>query len=365
MLEKLCADKTIGHAALRWLVADSLARNDLSSAEKFSRQVLASPLAGTDDRLQFLTILRKSQNPEFKAYLGTLQQAAATNAPQMYAICAWMISDGQAEAAAAWLNSCPAKVRLEMPVPLALVDCYLALKDWRDLDTFLQEQKWADLEFLRYAFLSRAAAELNQRMAADAQWRSAVRQAGERLGPLTALLTLASNWGHQQAKEDLLWQVAQRFPKDRWALRELERTYLAAGSTAGLNKVYATRVSFNPNDLVAKNNLAATSLLLKLNLPQAHALAKELYAKHPEEAVVASTYAFSLHLQHRTKEGLAALRKLKPELLETPVPALYYGLLLADSGEATEAARYLALAQKGEMLPEEKALIAAAVKGSS
>jgi hypothetical protein len=42
--------------------------------------------------------------------------------------------------------------------------------------------------------------------------------------------------------------------------------------------------------------------------------------------------------------------------------ALYYGLLLVANGETNKAGRYLAIAQKSSLLPEEKALAAEAVK---
>jgi len=162
----------------------------------------------------------------------------------------------------------------------------------------------------------------------------------------------------------LLWQVAQRFPREKWALLELKRLYFATGNTLGLNKLFAALASFDPKDFEARNNLAATSLLLKLNLPKAHELAKEVYIQHPEEAIVISTYAYSLHLQGRSKEGLAALEGLKPEALENPSVALYYGVLLVALGETNKASKYLGIAQRAFLLPEEKALLAEAVKGS-
>ena len=193
-LERLRASTNVGPVALRWLVAESLRRDDFSTAERFSRQLLADPHSVPDDRLQHLSILHQSRNPEFKAYLAELQKHSLTNATEVYGISAWMISHGLADDALAWLTAFPAKLRNEQPVPLALVDCYLARKDWRGLDTSLQEQKWGDLEFLRFAFLSRAAAELNQKLAADARWRKAIREADDRLGPLTALLGMATVW---------------------------------------------------------------------------------------------------------------------------------------------------------------------------
>jgi predicted Zn-dependent protease len=361
-LERLRASTNVGPVALRWLVTESLGRNDLPTAERFSRQLLTNSHSVPDDRLQHLTILQKSRNPEFNAYLRAQQKNALTNAAEVYGISTWMIGHGLADDALAWLTGCPAKLRAEQPVPLALVDCYLARKDWLGLDTSLQEQKWGDLEFLRFAFLSRAAAELNQKLAADARWRTAIRDADERLGPLIALLSMANSGGRSEAREDLLWRIAQRFPRERWALRELEQLYLTAGNTHSLNKVYSTMASYAPQNFSAQNNLAATSLLLKLNLPEAHELAKEVFARHPQEPIVTSTYAFSLHLQGRTKEGLALLDKLDAKALETPSVALYYGLLLAAAGETNKAGKYLDIARKSELLPEEKVLAAEALK---
>ena len=362
-LEGLSASTNVGAVALRWLVADSLGRAEPSSARRLSRKLLADPHSVFDDRLQHLTILKRAQDAEFKDYLATLQSRALTNAAEVYAVSAWMIANGFADEALDWLGSCPARLRAEQPVPLALVDCYLARKDWVGLQTSLQEQKWDDLEFLRFAFLSRAAAGLNQKWGVEGNWRMAVQEADDRLGPLMALLNLAATWGRDQAREDVLWRIAQRFPRERWTLGELERLYLAAGNTRGLNRVYSTMEGYTPKSFVTENNLAATSLLLKINLPRTYERARDIFSQHPKEAIVASTYAFSLHLQGRTREGLAVLQKLKPEALETPAVALYYGLLLSAAGHTNQGAKYLSLARKSKLLPEEQALATEALKG--
>jgi predicted Zn-dependent protease len=226
------------------------------------------------------------------------------------------------------------------------------------------DQKWRDLEFLRFAFLSRASEEEQQELAAAARWRSAVREADNQLGALTALLNMAKSWKRIQAEEDVLLQIGQYYRRERWASRDLERLYLAAGDTRGLNKLYAMRAEYDSTNYVAQNNLAATSLLLNLNLPHAHELAKELYQSHPDDPVITSTYAYSMHLQGRTQAGLTALEKLKPETLELPGVALYYGVLSAASDQPTTAAKYLNLAKKGQLLPEEKALLEEALKAA-
>ena len=362
-LDRLRANPNLGSVALRWLITDSLRQDDLATAQQFSQQLLAGPQAAPGDRLQHLTILRQSNSPEFTSFLGVTQKNAQTNASEIYGLSAWMISQNLVDEALVWLTNCPVKIRAEQPVPLAIVDCYLTKKDWGRLDTFLQEQKkWADRECLRLAFLSLAAAELKQNLAAEARWRAAVREAGERLGPLTALLAMAESWKREKAQEDLLWLIAQRFPGERWTLRELNRIYLANGNTYGLNKLYSATAGYDSKNYVAQNNLAATSFLLKLNLPRAHELAKEVFTQHPEEPIVASTYAYSLHLQGRTQEGLAVLTKQKTEALEIPSVALYYGLLLSASGETNKADKYLGIAAQSKLLPEEKALLTNATR---
>ena len=85
------------------------------------------------------------------------------------------------------------------------------------------------------------------------------------------------------------------------------------------------------------------------------------YQRH-KEAIITSTYAYSLHLQGRTREGLAALEKLKAESIEMPQVALYYGVLLSASGDTNKARKYLDLAQYADVLPEENALLTAAAK---
>ena len=122
---------------------------------------------------------------------------------------------------------------------------------------------------------------------------------------------------------------------------------------------YAEGFSRSPQNVSLKNNLAATALLLKTNLPQAGQWAAEVYAQRTNDPVIVSTYAYALHLQGRNSEGLDALQKLKPSQLEQPAVALYYGILLSAAGKAGEAAPYLQIARsRGQLLPEEKQLLA-------
>jgi len=362
-LEDLSANTNRRPVALRWLAASSLKKNDLATAKKYSTELISDPRAVMDDRLQHLTILRAAKDSDLDSALRSVQSEAAKTPREIYATTEWMVVHGMAEPAIQWVTNCPATVRAQQPVPLALVDCYVATRNWRGLENFLQDQKkWDDLEFLRLAFLSRAADEQRETLASEARWKAAVREAGDRLGSLNALLNLATVWHRDKAREDLLWLIGQRFPRERWVYEDLKRLYGQNANTRGLFKLYSALASFDPQNTEAKNNLAATSMLLKLNLSTAHELAKEVHTERPNDAIAASTYAYSLHLQGRTKEGITTMEKLKPEVLENPPIALYYGFLLSAAGQTNKAGKYLELARTATVLPEETNLLAQAGK---
>jgi predicted Zn-dependent protease len=360
VLERLSTNHNLGPLALRWRIVQSVRQQDFTKAESLSRQLLLDPRASVEDRLEHLSLLQQSGRSEFTNFLQSLQAGATTNAAQLYALSEWMGTHELADDALAWLGGFDVHLRQAQPVPLARANLLLAKQDWPGLADLIRDQQWPDLEFLRLAFLARAAWGQNQSVAGDAHWRGAVRAAGGKLGPLTLLLSLAVEWGRDP--EDLLWQIGQRFPREQWALLELEKQYHAAGNTRGLNKVYSALMGTKPNQMNStnKNNFATSSLLLKVNLARAHEIARDLYDHAPGDSVIASTYAYSLHLQGRTEDGLAVLKNCRRESLETPTVALYYGVLLSAAGHPEQARRFLALAQNAPLLPEENELLAEA-----
>jgi cellulose synthase operon protein C len=355
-LESLRQSTNLGTVALGWLVEDCLRRQDRTAAAAWSAQLVAHPRCTTEARLQHLNLLMPGKGPEFTSYLESFKQRASTNVAEVRSLCAWLIQHERAVEALRWLTNLPPATRTQQPVPLATAEAYVALKDWSAVEGFLAGQRWADLEFMRLAFLSQAFLQ-KKAISAPTLWRSAVRETHDRLGPQVILLNLADSWQRPQDKEDLLWHVYQRHPEERWTLRELARLYQAQGNTRGLNKLFGVLAELDPKDFQARNNLAATSLLLKLDLPKAYELARDLHTERPDDAIIATTYAFALHLRGNTGEGLAVLQKLKPEALEDPPLALYYGVLLSASGQPAQARKYLDLTPPAKLLPEEKQLM--------
>jgi hypothetical protein len=360
-LERLRQSTNLGALALHSLVANCLHRGDFTTAMAWSKLLVAHPRCTSEDHLQHLDLLLPGNGHEFASYLASLKQGAITNVARVRDLSLWLIQHDRAGEAIQWLTNLPPATRAQQPVPLAIAECYLALKDWPAVENFLIDQRWVELEFMRLAFLSQAA--LQQRgKSAQARWQSAVREAGDHLGRLAMLLNLTQAWKRSDDEAHLLWHIFERHPGERWTLRELARLYQGEGNTAGINKVFTALAGLNPKDLPAKNNVAATSLLLNRAVEKALALAKEVHTEKPEDPVFASTYAFALHLSGRTAEGLAVLGKLKPEALEDPSVALYYGVLLSAANESQKAKMFLELAQRAPLLPEEKALLQAALR---
>jgi len=365
-LEQFCADTNFAAAALRSLATDRLARNDLPGTECYATQLLATAQATLSDRLQYLGVLQKLHRPELAAQLKSTQFLAGTNGLAAAEVASWMMVNDRRTDSYLWLTNLPPNLQSQWPVRLAFVNYFYTEQDWTGLRSYTSSGNWGETDFLRAAFLSQAWSRLGDALVADSVWQTAVGETGGRFGALTALLDLSRRWQMaESASDDLLWRIVQNFPRERWAQQDLERRYFVAGNTAKLKQLYARELAFSPEDISLKNNLAATMLLLKDNLPRACQLANGAFVQRPEDPVVVSTYAYSLHLQGRTQDGVAALEKLKPESLAEPSVALYYGVLLSALHETNQAAPFLAIARtKGQLLPEEIKLLTNASKSA-
>jgi Flp pilus assembly protein TadD len=137
----------------------------------------------------------------------------------------------------------------------------------------------------------------------------------------------------------------------------LEYNYSTAGNTVGLKRVVDKMVEDDPSDSKARNNSIMLAFLLGQAKETDSQAARELFVRNPGDPTYASTYAYSLYLQHRIDDALKVMRSLSAEQLEEPATAAYYGFLLAAKGEKTEAAKFLDLAERASLLPEEKHLV--------
>jgi hypothetical protein len=365
-LRQLRSDPVYGAEALRGLIKDRLAQKDAAGAGGYSTELLASPQAGLRDQLQNLEILRLQKDDSWRARLESIQQSGRTNAPVAAEISGWMLANDLSGNVLNWLATLPLPIQNEPALLLRQAEAYQVTGDWQGLRDFASQGNWGEWEYLRYAALAHAAAQLGAPYVARNNWDRAVndKTAGNRAA-LEKLAELAARWQLKPEMTELLERLVRDFPEDNEAVRGLTQIYFGTGNTAALHQLYARLTAAFSTNADYQNNLTATALLLQTNLPQAQRWAAEAYAVSPGNQQVVIDYAYALHLQHRDAEGIAALEKLKPEELARPSPALYYGVLLASRGKAGEAVPWLKIAQAKTnlLLPEERQLLASALGG--
>jgi len=242
------------------------------------------------------------------------------------------------------------------PTTLLIAECDEVTKDWKGLNAWLEKQRWSEMEFLRHAFMCRALRGQQLEDTAKTEWEQALRSANAQKQSLVMLLRLASEWRWVTEGVDLLQTYVSRYPEEKWASRALTQTYISGGQTRSLVQLFSQELKRNPADLAAKNNLATVALLLNAQELKPNDLAREVYEKAPTNASFAATYAFSLYQQKKSGEALKIMRQLKPQELEFPSIAGYYGVILKATGDTADAKIYLDKAVKTRLLPEEQKL---------
>jgi predicted Zn-dependent protease len=355
---KLTQDPRFGCEAMHALVRDAVAHKQSARAMALSTELQSKPCVKFRDRLEHLEILKKAQSPEVDAFLARLLPEAEKSAGDVFQLTAWMLQNDRAEAASQWLLRLPPQIKGKQPVRSAIADTYVARKEWTNLESFLANQNWGDLDPLRLALVSRALKEQGDKRKSRTTWNTAVHRASPQAETLMLLLRASESWGWSEETEDVLWRLKERPKYVGWSLKNLYARYEERGDTRSLHKVVSELIRLNPADDGAKNNFCVFSLLLDIHTDKAADYARELYQKYPTNSTVVTTYAFALHKQKKNKQAMEILKILSPEQLKEPSVAAYYGIILAESGNAAQADHYLKLAQTARLLPEERALLA-------
>ena len=357
-LQQVSSDPAHRRDALRNLAAAARKKNDPALALTYSRPLLAESPVAFDDRLLHLLLLKESGSSEMSDYLASLETLAARDVKDLSILGSWLRGHQMSDEALHWLLNLPTTTQAKRAATELIAECYADQGGWTNVQSTLESGNWGDQEFIRLALLARAHRELNQKFGTHSDWQAAVNAAAGRLKALYVLLDMARAWHWADERDELAWRIIQEFPSERQVLAMLEKNYSATGNTPGLLKVYAALMKYDSPDAVAKNNFAAISLLLNRQLNEAGEIARDNFQLHPQDSVIVSTYAFSLHLQGKTGEGLKLLSQLKPDELRQPGVATYYGVLLAAAGQTNQALEHLDLAaQAPQLLPEEKTLI--------
>jgi predicted Zn-dependent protease len=366
-LQRIIADPQIGSLrcqAMRELVADAVRNKQTETAIKLCDQLVRDTNSVFSDNLLRLEVLRDAKDPNFKATLATIQTQATNELATAYELGVWQMAKLSPTDALVWVRSLSMNLQTNQMMFMLAADCQNLQEDWQGLQASLIKQNWAGLDFLRHALLARALRGQELAAAAKTEWELAVKATNNRKQSLTVLLRSATQWGWNAEMEEILWTIVNQYPGETWAFRALNEALYANGRTRPLMMLYSQELKHSPTDLDMKNNLATTALLLDAQEVNPHALAREVYEKASTNAVYASTYAFSLHLQKKNTEALQVLQKLSPKQLENPSIAGYYGLVLKAAGDPSKAKAYLAWASKAKLLPEEQKLFDRAKAGT-
>jgi tetratricopeptide (TPR) repeat protein len=367
-LNELRANPDLHCPALRELMLDAARFNRTNDALSFSEELIQQTNSLFTDKLLRLQLLRAAGAPEFDSSLVAFQQEAATDLAKTCDLGLWEMTKTSPTNAMAWLLTLPDQTATNLAVARMVADCRLFTKDWTGLKTGIEQQDWGELEFMRHAYLARALRGLNLTDSAKTEWGQALKPvAGNKQG-LIILLNLANAWNWPNEVEDLLSTILSQYPSETWAFKSLSELLFRQGRTRSLMALFNQQLKSKPADLETKNNLAMTALLLEAQELKPHALALEVYQKAPTNTSFASTYAFSLSVQDKDDQALKVLEALKPEDLERPSIAGYYGLVLQKTGDTAKAQKYLAIALNTNylknLLPEERAKFEKAKSGS-
>jgi tetratricopeptide (TPR) repeat protein len=362
-LELLRTDRQWGLLATRSLVAESLGRKDYEQAEILSRQVLTNAQSSFSDRILHLAILNAKHSANFQAFLTETEQLAKGNFFEVGELASWMNTSGHAQQSRDWLNSLPPQFIQQGLLPIALADAYVALGKWNELESSLERGRWPGLEHIRLAMMALAASKLSNESGVSLAWHNAVQFASRSPGDLNMLSKLSAAWGWKEKTEEVLWAATWKYPDQSWPTTSLNNLYAGQHNTAGLRRVAQTNFQRNPKDNQAGNDYAMLSLLLDMDVTKAHEIAAQIFTAAPKNPLFASTHAFSLYKQGRTREALAILRNLGLDQLDNPAIAVYYGIMLSASGDAETARHYLDKSSQAFLLPEELAMVARAKAG--
>ncbi|HTZ21994.1 MAG TPA: hypothetical protein VMC06_14005, partial [Opitutaceae bacterium] len=190
-------------------------------------------------------------------------------------------------------------------------------------------------------------------------WKEILILNKQNLPGLRVLLRLATLWGMDHEISATLRCIAQSYPDETWALQQLALHYHQRKDTAGLRDTFALGIELHPEDREMQSDWVMASLLLEKGPPASPVAqkAQKLYASEPDNAYFATIQAFSLWRQQQAGAALTLMEKLPSAELEKPGRALFYGALLVATRNSPLAYRYLTLAEKAPLLPEEASLL--------
>jgi len=292
--------------------------------------------------------------------LEKVKPVAARNPVELGMLMDWMNENGLSAEVLKWMDKLPAAATARPPAAIAISSAFSDQKNWSRLRRWTRSESWGEEDYLRLAYQGFAARQSRQ-SSADAEfatlWRAAIHAAADRSDRDIKLARLATKWNLPSESEEV-WSRLSRTPASRReALDALYKLYRSNNDLRKLYDVLQRLHEASPNETGISTNLARLGLNIEQNTKQAQQLAKHAYDRDPNDPNCAITYAFSLYVQGRSREGLDVLEKLPPEALHESHAAVYVAVLLLDSNQTDDAKEYIQVAKHGPIFAEEKRLL--------
>ena len=362
-LDRLSGIAPYRTGALRALLNDAVARNDLTAADDFAQQLQMSPEVTFGDYLLCLNFYRKLNEKKFRQLLEKVKAFAARNPPDLASLIEWMNQNGLAGDVVNWVDKLPAAQLSAPPASVTVAEAYATVKNWSRLKRWTIKGNWTDAEYLRSAY--HAIAERHLRSASNSKansefetlWRSAAESSRNDPEHELTLARLATKWQLTNEAEELWMRVKENPTMRREALDNLRQLYRAKNETTKLYEVLQRLHESSPNEAAITADLARLGLDVDENTERSHQLAKEAYDGAPNDVNCAVTYALSLHRLGKNAEAVAIIRSLPPEALHDPHAALYVALVLVETSDLDGAKDYVAAAENGKLYPEERKVL--------
>jgi predicted Zn-dependent protease len=366
VLDRLSKVASFRTGALRALLNDALARDDLAAADNFAQQLQMSPEVTFADYLLCLTFYRKLDEKKFRPLLERVKPFAVRNPSDLAALIRWMNENGLSEDVMKWIDKLSKDELIFPPVSIAVAETFAKTKNWSRLRRWTETSAnagWGNSDYLRVAYEAIATRQSQSRNSGNARaeferlWGSAEQATDEEPEHELDLARLASKWNLEKESERLWLRLTENPPVRREALDALRRLYRTNNDLKKLYEILQRLHQSSPTEAPITADLARLGLNIEQNLQKSHDLAKEAYDRAPNELNCALTYAFSLYRLSRNTEALPIIERLPRDELRDSHGAVYVALVLAEAGQTKEAKEYIAAAQSGKIYQEEKKLI--------
>lgn len=351
----LAEDPALRVRALTLLLRESIkARLPAETAELIGR-LQPIPDLSVNDRLLLLEGSTLLEGPSLPV-LEKLQTEVADKPLEVMRVMEFLHRTKQYEKSLAWFATLPEETKKEENVRRAVAETLLALGRWPELEAHLKSTVWPNGEYMRHAFLAYSYRVRGRVVDFNEAWKTAVVAVGLDRRKINDLMMRTGDWKWNEERYDLVWKIFSITPTDPQVQQALVNWERRFGRTANINKIFARVVEVSPGDLLARNNLAYTSLLLDSNVTRANFLAAQLVQAMPKNPFLVTTYAFSLYKQGKADEALARIEALSPAELSSPDRTLLRAVFLARLGQSDRAAEMLKGIDLKRLLPEEQRL---------